>query len=360
MYKVFHIHFDSPYRVHYGQLKTQPVPIIDSSTILRSLIYASHLLYDEDQFNEIIDWIVHGKLRISSVLPTVKQGKEFLYLLPIPYLIKAKIFKAIQRIEHNKKIKTIEWISLGTLAQLRDLPLENMVLKEMQSNDSKETLLIIDINGKLFIIYNRVLVTEKEFKTFKEVIPSRFYERVIIPKNRIDRVSSASDVFNLAAYKSITTNYVILYVEDDYIAKYIHSALKLLSDLNIGSRRRVGYGHFKILAENDFPSIFNYLFEDYYSAWVPLGLYVPSRTVLDSILWEKSYLRVEKYYGLAGDGISYKLPYLNCIVARSTLIFPDKSTMPTGLIHVERKPFESYILYFNPLFYGVKYEYSDS
>ena len=214
------LRFESPVRVGNEDL-------IDAITLFRALM--SSLAQLGEDFSELL-----GEVRLSALYPVING---------VPYLkVPVRRVKCDRDRREEKEAKSREFIALPKLVEV-------LKLKPPAAVECSGENYVWDDGQK------RVEVKRGETLKLGD-----FAERVVVYRNRIDRVTGAADPFSFPA--------VVYKTEMGFLAqgwsRKLGRALKLLSETGIGGDRNLGYGRFEMVGEKeidvgDFRSEYKYL-----------------------------------------------------------------------------------------------------
>ena len=343
LYKVFIIDFMTPYQVKYHGIPSLPEEIIDASIVLRSIVYASALINDEDLVDKLVKAVIEGRVRSTSILPVVRvNDRESVPLIPFPVLLKVLLAENLAK-GNIKVLRGINYTTPKTLTSLLKHAISGTV--EIIEKDGVK----IRVNSEAYSIRSGVLISHGEENVASKIKSPLFYYIDFI-RNRIDRLSNASDPYHSSYIMPSHEMYFMIEMpKDNEIVKTILSAIKLLEDIGIGSKKSLGLGKFKIKEIFDLENYSKELYElinnsDGY--WTAMGKFYPEETVFDEVFYESDIVA-----GVSGHIMPYKLPALKTMLPGATVGCMDEP--PKGLTKLVEKPGKS-IIVFNPIFYGIK------
>lgn|GEM_PF-6830130 len=311
------IKFSSP--VHMGERGIgieEASPYIRSDTLYGAIISTISTFYGEDIADEIVKCFLEGKppFLVSSLFPVLQEE----YMLPIPL----SLFKILRETSIDIKaigiLKHIQYVSIDFFKKYVNGSKIGLTIKE---ETKEKRYLEFNIEGEVYrgvpegwgygvIVKKNIIEGKENYISFRK---SKF------PKNRLDRISLASDIFYVGLIDFNCKHYFILHVEKDYFNTII-TAIKMLGYLGLGGERTYGYGRFrveKILDEPKIPSNENgkYL--------INLSLYLPSEreiiVIKDRIedIFYRLHLRVGSY---SGTGLA----------RRDIFVFSEGSVLPSN------------------------------
>lgn len=120
----------------------------------------------------------------------------------------------------------------------------------------------------------------------KAVEPIRFAEKIIRPKNTVDRVTGAAYTYNLGLIKYDAPLLMGISIDEGILSwSDIEASLRLLSDIGIGGERSYGFGRFRFKEAG----IHIRIAGDRGSAFIVQGLYAPRPEKLGEILRRSIY-----------------------------------------------------------------------
>jgi len=315
--KGYLLRFTEPYHVGWRRAKN----LISNFTIQRALINISYMVgLDGGRLEEC---------RLSSMLPAIP-GKDGCYhvLLPVPSL--PMRFKASKL--------GLRWFTLGVaraLAARADKLCDGSITLDVNPSSMgyelllrgrgglMEKLYIVNVvetgDGKKITLSDGILATEDEVKVIRwDRVPVSSFEGVRVWRNRIDRVTSAPDLFPVEGFKAIVDMAIL--IDCPHISyTVLHSLLELLGRLGVGGLRSIGWGRFTLvegsLCGNYGEEVFRWRGRGYY---VLLGSYYDRGG--DVVDWGRSFINVDTIEGLAGPPyFEYRLPYIRLAGAGSII-----------------------------------------
>lgn len=306
--------FKTPYHVGWRE----PREVISSITILRSLAYLASNL----GLSSIISDIRDGKLRSSSIMPTLP-GRDGKLRLLVPAI----------RLPSRSKL-SIKWLSLRALHEIikvmnsqKCIPLINEV-KDV--NGLYEVGIICGGKVLRFKVRNNVMVCSDEVK---ELI----FTDVIIPyrevRNRIDRITGATDLYPITGYRALTPMWLVIQCDKEGL---IDKLLTILSTMGLGGLRSRGLGKFDIknviISNNYLDILMNGLRYDGQGYYINLGASLFSSKFIDL---DRSLLELNVLEGIAGtSNTSYTLPKVLFIREGSIVYLKDDAYKHNYVIEI--------------------------
>ncbi len=215
-YKLF---FDTPLHLSAaseGYEKTHHY--LHSDTLFSAILVNWFRFYDDDQE----DLLKNLSFKISSAFPF--HDKD--YYFPKPHFeLPIKIDEMDEKI--TKKLRRVKFIEKGLF--------EKIIKNE-----------IVDIEKVHFSQSGNLM-------SLKDNVSDFFIEREI-PRNLIDRVTGATDIFYFSemVFRKNSGLFFLANIQDETIKKKFTAVLRYLGDEGIGSDRHVGKGLFKVEKDNDF------------------------------------------------------------------------------------------------------------
>lgn len=213
--------FRSPYHVGWRTVE----PVIEGFTVHRALVYASSVT-EGASAREL------SGLRVSAALPTARSSGCSKLLLPLPP-IPSRV---------GTKKMGLGWITaraayiISTLAS-GGLPYIRSVTGERPGE------LVVEADGtSVKLCYDNEVVRgcEEDLDVSTKVL-----ERVEIFLNRMDRVTSAAEVYRVSGYRPWVKFGVVLQGDDEVVDRGMR-LLKVLGELGVGGMRSRGFGRFSV------------------------------------------------------------------------------------------------------------------
>lgn len=217
------VEFKSPYHVGWRTAE----PLIEGLTLHRALVSASALAGGAcgDASNIV------SELRVSSMLPLAEDSERGCYklLAPLP--------PVPSRIQLKKK--RLRWATLRALVRLAGLA-ERAPPYIVDLDESRRTLVVEPSNRVCNLHFTGEVVHECD-ETIKT--PPSILRSLEVHVNRMDRSTSAADVFRVAGYMPMVKVGVVV---EGGIADCCVELLRLLGELGIGGLRSRGFGRFEV------------------------------------------------------------------------------------------------------------------
>jgi hypothetical protein len=318
--KVATLVFDKGYHVGWRE----PRRVVDHTTVLRALIYLSHITGAE----KCAELLTRGELETSALLPAIVVGREARLLAPFP---------KIPCVGKASRIRGL-FVTLSTLKQIVGYTAKCIddggapVAHEAQdkivvdcADGSVQPLELYRVKG--------VACIANECSTIAPYIPEELYELVVEYRNRIDRLSGSADVYEVYGVKPVTPLWLALRGSEEAI-RCGASLLELLQRFGIGGLRSRGWGKFTLNLQPQInPSDLDVL--NTFSGWAKgvnyiLGLMTPGNW-LDP---EHTYATREIVMGRSGPSTNeYRLPLIYAMDIGS-IVFVKEVPKP-HVIHVD-------------------------
>jgi len=332
--RVVVVEFDKGYHVGWRELRR----IIDHTTILRALIYVAYLT----NAIKCIEVLSKGGLEASALLPTVSDSEEQLRLLApfpkIPCLGKAgrvrglfvtlstlgKVLNYIARCGMNGGVPVAQEVIAG----------DEIMVKCAEVK--KEVLVLKKVKG--------IACMDKECDKVTPRFPEELFSIVSEYRNRIDRLTGATDVFEVYRIKPFTHLWLAFRGSEEAVECGIR-CLEVLQRLGIGGLRSRGWGRFRVVTNAKVSSEDREVLERL-SGWLQgynylLGLMPPG----DWVDIEHTYATREVIMGLAGPSNNeYRLPIIYTMDIGSIVYAKTPPLPQTFLLDGGRA-----ILLFNPV-----------
>jgi hypothetical protein len=230
--KVVALVFDKGYHVGWRE----PRRIVDHITVLRALIYVSHLTGAK----KCAELLTRGELEASALLPTIDVGREIRLLAPFP------------KIPCLGKVSRIRGL-FTTLATLKHIV--SYIAKCISSGgtpvarESQDKVVVDCVGGtiqplELYRVKGVVYIAN-ECSALAPYVPEEFYELVTEYRNRIDRLSGSADVYEVYGVKPLTPLWLALRGSEEAI-RCGTNLLEVLQRFGIGGLRSRGWGKFSL------------------------------------------------------------------------------------------------------------------
>lgn len=280
------LNFQSPYHVGWRTAE----PVVEGFTIHRFIIYA---WITATGYGSVANDLAVN-LRVSAALPTIPSENCHKLLLPLPPIP--------SRIPLKKK--RLRWITVKAALNIaREVPYIDKI------GDGRITLYLRDERTEL--CYTNEVVHDCDEKL---EAPRQILERLDIHVNRVDRATSAADVYKITAYMPLTRLGVVIQGDSGVVDGTLE-LFKLLGELGIGGVRSRGFGRFTTeigaLCDEELTRT-----KGNNNRLVLLGSYVFN----DSINHSGSIVNKRSIAGYAGPPHdNYILPYLDYIGSGSIL-----------------------------------------
>ena len=348
--KVYVVRMTSKYFSKFGTLPMYSAGFISSYTFARAITYAVSILYSSD-VREFINSLKNDNIRFSSFFPLIDvNSKSQIFLIPIPLLLKIHLAQNLTK-GHRRAlgiIKRLRWISTDTLQTLLGI-LGKGIQIEYKEIDGKEAL-VIESDGS-----NSLMISGNILHSHPIQIPPIGIKPggIIHTHNIIDRISCATDIYHLEYLYFRTKLYFVVASKNQEMMHRVDSAIKLLGELGLGSKRTVGSGKFRIvkILEADKPvvKLFKDLINTKGTHWVSLGYYIPDENVLEHIDWNRSFVEHTQIWGLSGIISPQRIPLTFPAKEGSTFALKTADSIPKGDIKIFIGDGHEQLLYFSPI-----------
>ncbi len=334
----YKIKFIAPYHIGWRSVEY----LIDGSTILKALVSLAYSL----GMNSFVKEALSCSVSTSAALPTLScDGKEHL-LIPFPPLPSTT---------NLSKLGTL-WITLTSLKKLinavntcstKGYPIvgkpeyddkdKNYYLPlECRTHEGRYEMLKLKLHGPILHLEDESINCGEIKDFFKEV---KYY------RNRLDRISTAADLYQVSGYIS-TKPLSILITASEQTHNNLESMFKVLAELGIGGFRSRGWGKFKFLGKEVINTVkFGFNRAGYY-ALLSSTPYLNGSADLN-----KSFVTLRYIEGRGGPTYEeYTLPY--CIAANvGSLIYLKSNIQKCSETLIIGKESVAHLL-FNPLLLG--------
>ncbi len=339
VYKVFVVEFTSPYQVKYHGIPSLPEEVIDASIVLRSIVYASSLIGGDVE--GLVDAITAGEVRATSILPTIECANAGIVpLVPFPSLLKVLLVEKTVKGD-PKVVRGISYTIPDVVGELSKSVVEGEVVIEEEPT-------VIRVSGREYRVKATVLLPSTS--KLVDCIGNSLFYYVDFIRNRIDRITGAADPYHSSYVMPAQRMYFIVQLPSDLVNTVV-SAVRLLEDMGIGSKKSIGLGRFRIEKILDLEDYSRELYGmvkdngDKMCYWVSMGKYFPEEAY-DSVFYESDIVA-----GISGHVIPYTIPALKVMLPGATIGCSEEA--PIGLKELVNHPSKS-IVVFNPLFYALK------
>jgi len=352
--KVYVVRMTTKYFSKFGTLPMYSTESVNSYTLARAITYAISILHPEE-IPWFIDQLKNDNVRISSFFPLIDLNSESqIYLIPIPLFIKIYLAENIERGSRKAfgVIKRLRWISIDALRTILGILGRTHPVGYVET-DGEERLVVLDENIS-FVVSGSILHTDRISISLTEIEPNK----IIHTHNIIDRISSATDIYHLEYLYFRTKLYFVVASKNQKIMNRVHSAIKLLGELGLGSKRTVGSGRFQVLeihgADEPIVKFFGDQINCQGTHWVALGYYIPHENLLGQIDWNNSFIEYTQIWGLSGIVSPQRIPLTFPIKEGSTLALKNKTSIPLGDIKIFVDDGSRQLLYFNPVMISLR------
>lgn len=273
-------------RFHIGDSYGELRDYFSSDQLFSTIINNVDLLYGEDIAKHTIDYFNKDNLIISSVFyglefyHKTERKSEEIYFLPKPYwLIKAENSEETDFSE-RKKIKKIEYISLGAYSNL---------IKSWNKNEECFTYDLFTLP----VIGSKFALSKEEFKKLdidtKELNKIKIHRTYSMPKVSVNRLYGDSNAFyfddvteiKYSEIKEYTVKPFMYFIYSGEMIKEIKSAVNMIQDEGIGGRRSRGLGIFQKVEFEESKDKFNEQLSRYINN--PSKYYINISTVFPKI-----------------------------------------------------------------------------
>jgi len=323
--KTLKLRFRTPY--HVGWRDAQP--IIESFTVHRALIATLFNILEASKAQTLINAIT--SLHLSSLLPLVKttiRGREcYTLLTPIPRLPSSIELKKVG----------VEWATIGaalelvkSLSECRDA-IENAIIdfRAITSRGDCGKVKVLCGGRELELNVTRSTVKPNVLTLVGEEIsetvdgrgaPFSPFERVVVWRNRVDRVTGATDLYRVSGYRA--RGYLALVLVGNTAGLDVESLLKIIGALGLGGLRSYGFGRFEVEGEVEvcvgMDKIDRLVATQGKGLLLSLGAYCCP----ENLELKRSFVRHVEILGYSGPSYAeHLLPYMVCAGAGSLLYF---------------------------------------
>lgn len=351
------LEFKSGIHVGWGTSRN----IVDHVTILRSILAISSLAS-----MRIFDEIRKGGVKVSALMPLIVsriRDKAKLVLIPpkIPSKLKGGVLGCDWiTIKATKEFMEFVRKCLDTCD--RDINIESGII----SSNSERFIEISCCNNNILRL-RIVRLPRYGFKTGGKVVKvamtldEELWEDAEVSwsetmreyRNRMDRVSGATDIFTVEGCRWYGPLWIAIEC-DDNVHEDFNEALKILSIIGLGGLRSRGWGKFEISDDN-----YKVIDEDiqmlkdltvtpsrFPSYGLLLGSYLPSKDIIDP---ERSFANEFLIEGFSGPSYSeYRLPTILSAGEGSLILFI-RSPKPKIIEIDYGSPFPKPLIVFNPV-----------
>ena len=238
---------------------------IPSDTLYSAIIAALIQLYG-DEIKPILNDIIEGRspFKVSSIFPIVK-GKEDILLMPTPKFIPHYI--RYLKVDRGLHVSSIINVNDMFKSLRRHFFVDYTFIEKLCSNidivdatyDSREDKVSITFadNSKyqtaLIRQFDKALINLDLVQT--DIFDVYFVEKK--PRNKLDRITMASDIYYAKYVKYVSPLYFLIEVREEVkcgfkVVELVRNALKYLEDEGLGGERSIGCGKFKILSFEEY------------------------------------------------------------------------------------------------------------
>lgn len=339
--KIFFINFSKGY--HIGWKRAEK--IIDHVTILRALINLAYNLDDQVLIKNIMD----GKILATAMMPTLPNKDYSRLLVPfptIPSLIKTSklgITWATLYLAHKITCFAQKCDDNGGKPLLKGLRKDGLTITCEKTEEPFS--LTIDVK-------NKIACLKGDDCDSLPIINRDLFEKIKEYHNRIDRVTGATDVYEINGWKPNIPLWLGI-ESDENILGHVENLLVILGELGIGAYRSRGWGWFRLVRDIKIHKIDKEIIDKY------IGWRTGYNTLLGSIppddKWmdlEKSYAKTRTITGIAGPVFEeYKLPLIHAMdIGGLIYVHAKPSSIPASTIPISTSisNYKALIL-FNPL-----------
>ena len=339
--KIFEISFKDFYHVGWRKIQN----IIESLTIHRALISQLYEVYGSSISKNLLDEATEVKL--SSLLPAIKHGDCFKIFIPFDHVpSKTKLSKL-----------GVKWITLRAVAEF---------IKEIKECNNPPNLDIISRDADKKELFYQCDSEKRELKNIAvgkgfiyhvdeeaaiKNISADFFETKEFWRNRIDRLSSAADLYKVYVVKPKTSMILMAEGGSSRFMNNLLDQLKLLGELGLGGLRSYGLGRFSVSEADlcrdglDYNKLIGWRSDGYY---VSLGSFLD----VNSLDLRRSIIRLGYLEGFSGPSYgAYHLPRIIYASAGSILYLKNQPK----IFKYEIKGIDpSYVpvIVFNPIIIG--------
>ena len=321
----FLFNFNTPFHVGWRR----PQNYIDGSTIARALMYLAYML----KRTELIDGVIQRRIKFSGLFPATYTEDNKIKLLLHPLSIPL--------------VGKLENVEAFTLQAIREF------LNALSCEEDDVAFKVI--NGKIYVHGKGTKVNVKRSEhgnvicRLKEdiVAPEKLFIKHVEHRNRIDRISHASDLFSVSGYV-VNIPMWMLCEADQKLLDETSFLLNLLGEFGLGGYRGRGWGRFTVrrLEKDDIDgSDIEFIREMRSGKWrIPLG-YIPLRSII-SCKHGRVYYDIDVIEGYSGTVFSYVLPKV--IVCKPTCAI-ECHLIQGDIIPIDDKPgYDRIVIPLNP------------
>lgn len=312
MLKAFKLRFTTPLHFGRGREELDKSELIYHSDSLRSALFSIGLqLFEEWEQKEIF----FDGFRISSCFPYAKDE----LFLPKPVMKKELNIVNVDNDKVSKVIKRIDFLERSIF--------ENYLTKEEDITDIDFENITPD---GIFICRDKetYIFSENGVKIKKPFFKTEIQQRVQIPLPGTNDQNSRPFNIDRIFFEKDCGLYFIAEFKDEMIEQQVSTALKILGANGIGTDRTVGNGLFEFDEEKDVISDFKINTSFNNSAYISLGLFLPSQEDHKEIDFTRSSWNLIKRGGYMGGSSFEKFARLR---KRSVYMFAEGSILKSNI-----------------------------